>query len=133
MNGERGAALVETALLLPMLLLLLMGVVDLGRAFATHIAVQDASQEGAMVAAFNPADGPLVVAQTVAAGASVPIAGSSVTVRCDFSPDLVTVEVSHELTLITPMISNMLGGSITLIGSETATVFSSSDVCAAYP
>ena len=46
----------EVALTLPILLMLVMGIVDFGRAFATRIAIQDASQEGALVAGFAPAE-----------------------------------------------------------------------------
>jgi Flp pilus assembly protein TadG len=46
--SQRGASLVELAFLLPFLLLLLIGVVDLGRAFYLGIEVADAARAGAM-------------------------------------------------------------------------------------
>ena len=46
-RGERGANLVELAILIPLLLLLLIGVADLGRAFYGKIAVTNAAREGA--------------------------------------------------------------------------------------
>lgn len=45
--GERGQTLVEFALVLLLLLLLLAGVVDLGRAFHSYIVITNASREGA--------------------------------------------------------------------------------------
>ena len=52
-HGERGQSLVEMVVVLPLLLLLLIGVVDFGRAFFTFIAITNASREGArMVSRF---------------------------------------------------------------------------------
>ncbi len=46
-RGERGANLVEAALVIPLLLLLLTGVIDMGRAYYTYITVINAAREGA--------------------------------------------------------------------------------------
>jgi len=51
---ERGANLVEVALVLPLLFLLLMGVADLGRAFYTYVSLTNAAREGARFAARFP-------------------------------------------------------------------------------
>lgn len=133
MRDERGAALVETAMVLTFLLIVVLGVVDFGRALAMHIAVRDASQEGSLVAAFAPAESTRIVDQTLDAGASVPIEVADIAIICGFSPATVTVEVTHELDLVTPIIGPMFGGSISLVGSETATVFSSDQTCVAVP
>ena len=133
MRREAGASLVEVALTLPILLMLVMGVVDFGRAFAARIAIQDASQEGALVAGFAPAETARIVNQTVEAGASVPVTSSDVTNTCEFSPDRVTVTVVHDLTLITPFVQGLVGGSIQLTTSETATDFNVDQTCAVYP
>ena len=45
--GDRGAAAVELALILPVLLLLIGGVVDFGRAFFAQIIITNAAAEGA--------------------------------------------------------------------------------------
>ena len=45
--GESGAAAVEMALVLPILLLILGGIVDLGRAFYGQIIISNAAREGA--------------------------------------------------------------------------------------
>lgn len=55
-NQERGQSLMEFSISLVILLILLAGVTDLGRAFFTYIALRDAAQEGASFAAVsNPA------------------------------------------------------------------------------
>ena len=53
---QRGQSLVEMALALPLLLILLVGVVDVGRAMYTKIALTNASREGARYASHYPAD-----------------------------------------------------------------------------
>lgn len=53
-HGERGANLVEFALVLPLLVLLLVGVADFGRAFNNYIIITNASREGARYASRFP-------------------------------------------------------------------------------
>jgi len=55
-RGERGQSLVEMAIVLPLLLLILAGAVDLGRAFNNYIIVTNASREGARYASRLPLD-----------------------------------------------------------------------------
>ena len=50
LRGERGAALMEMALTLPLLLLVTIGAVEFGRAYQTWQVVTNASREGARVA-----------------------------------------------------------------------------------
>jgi uncharacterized membrane protein len=69
-NGlEKGAALVECALTLPVLLLLLVVLLDLGLVVREHQVLQNAAREGARIAALpdNPAAGgdPSAMAQAV--------------------------------------------------------------------
>jgi Flp pilus assembly protein TadG len=47
---ERGAAAIEMALVLPFLVMLIFGIVDLGRAFMTEILLTNAAREGSRVA-----------------------------------------------------------------------------------
>jgi len=54
---DRGAALVETAMILFLVLLLVAGMVDLGRAFSEYIIVGEASRAGARYGSLNPSDG----------------------------------------------------------------------------
>jgi Flp pilus assembly protein TadG len=54
--SERGQSFAELALTLVVLLILIAGIVDLGRAFFTYIALRDAAQEAAVYGSINPAD-----------------------------------------------------------------------------
>jgi Flp pilus assembly protein TadG len=53
-SRERGQSLVETAIVFPVLLLLLAAVVDFGRAFDAYIVLTNAAREGARWGAVNP-------------------------------------------------------------------------------
>ncbi len=50
-RGEKGQDIVEFALILPILLLLIMGIVDFGRAYNTWMMVTHGAREGARYAA----------------------------------------------------------------------------------
>jgi len=49
-NRPAGQALVEFALIIPVLLFIIIGIIDLGRAFHAYIAITNASREGARYA-----------------------------------------------------------------------------------
>lgn len=51
-----GQALVEFALILPLLLLLTLGVMDIGRLFSTKIVLTNAAREGANYLSYFPMD-----------------------------------------------------------------------------
>ena|GEM_PF-1328534 len=63
---ERGAAAVEMALVMPLLILMIMGIIDFGRIFNGEIQLSQAAREGARVAALGFSE-PNVVARTRAA------------------------------------------------------------------
>jgi Flp pilus assembly protein TadG len=52
-KGERGASLVEFALVLPVLAVLIFGIIDFGFAFNSYIELRSGSREGARLAAVN--------------------------------------------------------------------------------
>lgn len=53
-GDNRGQALAEFALVVPVLLLLLLGVGDLGRVYTSLVAVESAAREAADLGAFDP-------------------------------------------------------------------------------
>lgn len=62
---REGAAIVEFALVVPVLLLLLWGIVDIGRAFYTLNNLASAIREGARTAAVMPTDPTLAANKTI--------------------------------------------------------------------
>ena len=53
---ERGQSLVEAAFALPIVIMLMLGMLDLGRAFYILVELNDAADEGATYAALNYSD-----------------------------------------------------------------------------
>jgi hypothetical protein len=52
-GGRKGQSLVELAIALPLMVLIMFGVLDLGRAFFSLITIHNAAREGARTATFN--------------------------------------------------------------------------------
>ena len=46
-RDDRGAVMVEFAIVLPVLLLILLGIIEFGRAYNTQVSIQAAAREGA--------------------------------------------------------------------------------------
>jgi hypothetical protein len=63
--GERGAALVEFALILPILILLIFGIIEFGRGYHTKTTLAHAAREGVRVAALDSGN-PVQVARDAA-------------------------------------------------------------------
>jgi Flp pilus assembly protein TadG len=97
---DRGAAAVELALVLPVLLLIVCGIVDFGRAYNAQVALTQAAREGARLAALGQ---PNVVSRTQ--GAAVPLTGVGVSVTscpAGSTGDAVVV-TSYSLSFVTPI------------------------------
>lgn len=56
-KSERGANLVEFAIVMPFLLVLLLGIVEFSWTFATNLDVKQGAREGARITAVNTPDG----------------------------------------------------------------------------
>jgi hypothetical protein len=128
--GEKGAAAVEMAIVSMFLLVLLLGIVDVGRAITTNISLRDAVQEGAMYGAFTPALSALDIDARIRASVSEPdLSTATIVVYCGTDPrDLqdgtrLRVEMIYDLDLITPIVGPALGGTITLRPSAEADRF----------
>lgn len=97
-RGEEGAAAVEAAIVLPLILLLLFGIVDFGRALQQQALLTSAVREGARVAALNGnsatvqtkvqnvAGTTAVVVSVLCTGSSSVTADASVTATQPFAP-----------------------------------------------
>jgi Flp pilus assembly protein TadG len=127
---DRGVALVEAAVIMPFVILLVLGVIDISRAFFDSAKVQEAAQEGALYASLNPTDSVGAVARAEETFTDPDFTGS-ITVSCP-ATDQVTVTVSYTFNLITPVIGNLVGSTLDLTHSETAQVLTF-DACTTYP
>jgi Flp pilus assembly protein TadG len=98
---EAGVSLLETAITIPLLLILLVGVVDIGRAYHTYITVINASREGARFGVNRPWDinGIRTVVRNEASTSGVDLSGATIIVDQSGSgnPVRVTVQVNYPL------------------------------------
>jgi PKD repeat protein len=150
-RGRRGQALVELALLLPVMLLLLVAAADLGRIFYARIAVTNAARAGALEAGRHPGsyvpDAPcdatvnrVMCAVEAEAATMVTIAPTDVDVVCAPSPcaealgNTITIEVVAHFDLLTPLLAVFTGGqSFDMTSTASAQIAVEPIVSAASP
>lgn len=116
---RRGQSMVELALVLPILLLIVLGLIEFGRAFFIYTVVSNAAREGARFGIIEPANAEGI--QSAAESRLILVAPEavSITVSYDdgdgageyFDPLLISpgqsrvrVNVSYEFSMITPII-----------------------------
>ena len=110
---ECGAAAVEFALVLPVLLLLVFGMIDFGRLLFTRNNLQSAVREGARIAAArpDPTDGAARdrVVSYINATEQTKIAPDMVSVTFDAATGLITVTIpaGYPFTPVTPFASTL--------------------------
>lgn len=111
---ERGAAAVEFALILPVLLLLLVGIAELGRAYNVQTVLADAARVGVRTMAIH-SDVSQAKSATIDTASTLSLTPDQVTVTpasCDGTTDPATVTVKDDLDLI-------FFGSVELTGKAT--------------
>lgn len=119
---ERGAAVVEMAFVALFLVLLVTGIADVGRAIFTYIGIQDAAQEGAMFASYEHADRDEIRERARASISYPELDGADINVTCALDGKTMTVTVSHDVDMVTPVIGQLFGGKIELERSFTGDV-----------
>jgi Flp pilus assembly protein TadG len=82
---ESGSSLVETAMVVPVLLLLLIGAVDFGRGYYSAIEVSSAAESGALYGVQFPSDTAGMVAAAKLDANELPSLQSAVTYGCECS------------------------------------------------
>lgn len=123
--SERGQSSVELALLLPVIVLLLFGVLEFGRVFNAWIVVTQASREGARVGATQCAtnaacSGNVQVWVTSSLGGLNPA-----NMTWDMTPGpysaggTLVVTVDYDVAITTPVISNLVGNTLTVHGATS--------------
>lgn len=83
LRDERGVSAVEFALIAPVLLLILVGILDIGRAVNAYVTVSNAAREGTRYLAVHPTAAPSAIASTVHQRV-VPLDPAQVTVTASY-------------------------------------------------
>jgi Flp pilus assembly protein TadG len=123
---SRGQSLVEVALVLPILVMLLLGLLDFGRAYYTIVALRDAADEGAAFGATNPSNVAGIRRRAAEASrALVNIQESEVSVSAPVlaTGKPITVTVTTTLVLYTPFANTLVSDStLTLRGHSVRSI-----------
>jgi hypothetical protein len=115
--ADRGAAAVEFALVLPLLLFLVFGIIDFGRALNAQVTLTQAAREGARMDALGE---PNIVSRTQAAATGLSGVTVTVVTACPPPPPQgpppnidAEVKVSYQFSFVTPVgaIAGLFGGS----------------------
>lgn len=138
--GDGGGPLVEFAILLPFLSILVFGTVDLGRAFSLKTRVTNMAREGASYAQYYPGrvDGcttdsitslakletssvsnATVSVRQVTGSTSTPLTGCTSSIP---PGSRIRVTVSAPMTIITPLVSAVVGNPVTVSGYQEVVV-----------
>lgn len=141
---RRGQALVEFALVVPLLLLLIVIVIDFGRALYVQTAIQNGAREGARFGSVHPQwvdnatpglsnPDPNNVKYRASTEPAATVPSTNVTVTCTNagvtesctvagSGHRIDVRVTATFTPITPLISNIVGTNLTLAGDTVMVI-----------
>ena len=143
-DAEKGQSLVEVAIAFPILLMVLAGVLDLGRAYMTLVALNDAVAEGSAYASIHPPvaddyesvddrvlDGTSPLGRLIWESNSTLINATedmvTITVTCGGGACAdaargapVTVEIQYEYELLTPLLNGL--GTINMRVSDVRAI-----------
>ena len=125
--SARGLAEVEFVAILPLLLLLAVGVVDLGRGLIAYSELEQAAQEGAIYGSFAPSDPALIETRIrTSSDGMVDMSDAgpvTIAVECPDADAKIRVRLTYALQLVTPIVSDMFGGTIQLATQSVGTNF----------
>jgi Flp pilus assembly protein TadG len=111
--------LVEFAIVLPILLMLLMGIIEFGRAYNTQLALQASAREGARVAALGQPSGDIIAKVQTAASphtvdpADIDLSGATCP---DTGEGDAAVTVSKDFTFGIPFVTSVGDTTLTATG-----------------
>jgi Flp pilus assembly protein TadG len=124
-RSEKGQAAVELALVLPVLVLLLCGIMEFGRVYDASLVITQAAREGARAGAVGDTDAQVTSAVKTVAG-SLNQNNLSITISppqsSRTSGDNITVEINYSVQLVAPVISKLVPNPFPLSASTTMLV-----------
>ena len=118
--GDRGSAAVEFALLLPLLLFMVCGIVDFGRALNAQITLTQAAREGVRLESLADSNSAVQTgAESAGTGLSLTASNVDIVDTCTSSSTASSsaeVEVTYTFSFITPIgaVAKLVGGSSSL-------------------
>jgi Flp pilus assembly protein TadG len=119
-RGHRGSATVEFALVLPLVLVVVLGLVQVGLVVRDRLLVEAAARAGARAAAIQDDPAAIDDAAIAAAPGLDPARAQVGTTRTGSRGDLVTVHVDYDEPFRVPLIAWILGSGVTLTAEAAA-------------
>lgn len=124
-KDKRGQALVELALVLPLLILLVMGTMEFGRVFHSYLIITNASREGARTGIIGKTDAEIIT-KVKDVAASLGLTDSQISITPDQSLRTrgvpLTVKVDYSVSLVTPVLDALVTNPFPLTASTTMRV-----------
>jgi Flp pilus assembly protein TadG len=117
LKNQKGQALVEFAVILPLLLLLIMGIIEFGMMLNSYLTVRNVSREGARAGIVGSTNAEI---ENTIISTSPNLEESKLTINITpaegsrKSGDTLTVQLNYKYELIVPIISSLLGNEIDL-------------------
>ena len=112
-RSEHGAALVEMAMVLPLLVVLLFGIMETGWLFSQHVEVRHATREAARIAAVSSPDdnGGGFEATDIRdrVCSTTGLSGDTLTAGADIG-DTATVQITADYQSLTGLLNPIFGG-----------------------
>ena len=121
-TGSHGQSIVETALVLPIMILIIMAIIDFGFLFNNYIVLSNASREAARMAAVGAMDAAIstrinsLTGTLIAANRTTSILPAQ---NLRTHGTQVTVIITYDNHMITPVIAAIFPGGATLLRSKT--------------
>ncbi|MDQ6600274.1 TadE/TadG family type IV pilus assembly protein [Bacillus salipaludis] len=111
MKSEKGQSLVEFALILPILVLLLFGIIDFARIFHVYLTMDHAGREAARAASIGKDDS-TIKSTAVSDASSIGLTADKVGVTpsgTKTSGSNISITITYPITFLTPVIGNIVG------------------------
>ena len=121
-KSEDGQAMVEFALVLPVFLLILCGIIDFGWLFYNQLSLNNACREGARYAVVNTAEdaNTQAIINHIGNTTTTVFANDGVDIKIEYSSPNdptagdITVSMEAEISFFTPVLSTVLGKEKTI-------------------
>lgn len=118
-ESESGQGIVELAIALPLLMLLLLGTIDMGRVFFDYIEMRQAAVEGATFGSRRPTDDAGIEAAMVAHGMP-----ADVTVGIDRAPGCMAPQGVGDITVTASRVWTPIAlGALEVVGGDASWTF----------
>ncbi len=123
-RSKRGQSLVEIALILPILLIILFGIMEFGRVFHSYLVITHAAREGARYGIISKDAAQIKQkVQDASPGITLDLSDIDVNPSTNLTAGVpLTISVEYQLDLFTPVLADIIPNPIVISTSSTMRV-----------